>query len=642
MSTPESSSSRPGLGRRAALVIAFFMVWIPLLHLLPAVGPLPRIGPFEVEPFRAGMLVLSVIVVIAARPLGERLGRIGYCVDALVVAILGYASWRFYVDMKAMQNAILFFQPHQAMAVFLACLAIIYLTAREWGLPLALVALAALGLFFWEFQGAWVDELTGNMWLALDDGVLGNVANIALTTLFPFIILGSMLGATGAGASLIRISFRLMRHTRGGPAHAAILASGLFGTISGSSVANVAGTGVITIPMIKRRGFSPSFAGGVEATASTGGQIMPPIMGAAALVMADFLGINYLYVLVAALLPAAFYFLALFITVVFEARRLGIEASTDDMSEAMQVTRQDYVNLAVIGLPIGAIVFMLLRGYSPAGSALFGLATLIVASALNREIRRDPIRLVFGFAAGGLTFARLFIAVCAVAIVIGSLSSTGLPTKIALSLDAMSGDSLLLALVIAAGACILMGMGMPTLPAYLTIIVIMGSSMRALGIEPLAAHMFVFFFGVASAITPPVALTAFAAASISGGSPMRTGFAALRIGAVVFALPFFWIYNPMMLLVPQSGVPFELGPFLLILIRLVAMTYMLASAGSRFDIGPLSWPLVVLRLALGLLLIVPDPLIWGGALAGVVVVLAAHYWQGLRGGQARPALRDGS
>lgn len=601
--------------KNICLIIAFFMAIVPLLHKLPAIGPIPRIGPFDAEPLRALVFALSVLICVISSSLAVKWWRnnllryVGFFIDVTVVLCACYASWRFYVDVTAMHENIVFFEPYQAWTALGGCLVIIYMTWRMWGAPLALVGAVALTYFLFSFQETLVDDLTENMWLALDDGVLGNIADIVLSTVFAFIILGAMLEGTGAGLSLIKVSFRSMRHFRGGPAHAAVLASGLFGTVSGSAVANVVGTGVITIPMIKRRGFTSNFAGGVEATASTGGQIMPPIMGAAALVMADFIGVSYLTVIVAAIVPAIFYYVSLFVSIVFESRRLGIEANEEEIDPTLEVSRQDYFNLLLIAAPIGSVIVALLQGVSPAGSALIALFLLILLSPINPDIRRRPFLLVRGFAEGGFTFAKLFMAVGTIGIVVGALSSTGLPIQLALLLDQFLGETLVLTLLIASIACIILGMGMPTLPAYLTIIVIMGSAIAKFGLEPLPAHMFVFYFGVASAITPPVAIAAYAAASISGGRPIATGVSAVRIGIVIFALPFFWAFNPMMLIVPESGVKFDFLSFLVMMVRLSLMTYLLASFTSRFDARRIGLMECVARAAIGLALIVPNPFI---------------------------------
>jgi TRAP transporter 4TM/12TM fusion protein len=626
MSVVNAKPAMP-INKRLALIIAFLMGIIPIAHRLPAFGPLPRFGPFDAEPYRAGMLFLCVLVVLLASPLvasvkGPKSYRVGAIVlDMIVGLVMAYACWRFYVDVTKMHDTIVFFQPYQAWTTFAACLCIMYLTLRLWGVPLVVVSAMALVYFMWSFQDTLVNDLTENLWLALDDGILGNVTSIVLSTVFPFIVLGAMLEGTGAGLSLLKITIKHLYKFRGGPAHAAVLGSGLFGMVSGSAVANVVGTGVITIPMIKKRGFSPSFAGGVEATASTGGQIMPPIMGAAALILADFVGVSYVTVMTAAIVPALFYYSSLFMTIVFESRRLGIEAEEERPTE-LEVTRQDYVNLLLIILPIGTVIVSLIQGRSPAGSALFALMVLFVISFINPDIRREPFRLVKGFAQGALSFARLLIAVCCISIVIATMLSTGLPSQLSYLLNGATDFSLLATLILASAACMLLGMGMPTLPAYLTIIIVLGSTMRGFGLEALTAHLFVLYYGVASGITPPVAMTAYAAASISGGNPTRTGIAAVRIGIVIFLLPFFWVYNPMMLIVPEAGAVFDMPTFLYILVRLFAMCYLVATAASRFDYKRLSTSEACLRAALGVAIINPDPLVNGTALAlGVALVL---------------------
>ncbi|WP_299951193.1 TRAP transporter fused permease subunit [uncultured Ruegeria sp.] len=609
-----------------SMLIAFAAGLVLIAHKLPAIGPLPRIGPFEAEPYRAGVFFLCVVVVVLAAPLAAEVSGRGkksfaLAVDMIVLLALGYASWRFFVDVTLMHDTIVFFEPYQAWTTAAACVGILYLSWRHWGVPLTAVAILSLIYFAWSFQGSLVDDLTENLWLALDDGILGNITAIVLSTVFPFIILGAMMESTGAGMSMLKISLRLLHKYRGGPAHAAVLGSGLFGTISGSSVANVVGTGVITIPLIKQRGFSPNFAGGVEATASTGGQIMPPIMGAAALILADFVGVSYVVVMTAAVVPAVFYYVSLFMTIVFESRRLGVEAATE-ISEEMQVTPQDVLNLVLILAPIGIIVYSLLRGLSPAGSALFALFALLFLAFINPDVRREPWRLVVGFARGSQAFAKLLIAVCCISIIVATMLSTGLPSQLSFFLNGVTNSSLLATLLLAAGACLLLGMGMPTLPAYLTIIIVLGSTMNSFGLEPLTAHFFVFYYGVASGITPPVAVAAYAAAAISGGNPSKTGFAALRIGIVIFVLPFFWVYNPEMLLVPEAGGEFELVGFVLIVLRLLLMTYLIATAASRFDFTQLGWVETALRMVAALALISPLMIVWGPAFAvGVVLVV---------------------
>ena len=292
---------------------------------------------------------------------------------------------------------------------------------------------------------------------------------------------------------------------------------------------------------------------------------------------------------------------------------------------------QDYVNLLLIVLPIGTVIAALLSGLSPAGSALLALMVLFVVSFLNPEIRRRPFLLVRGFAQGSVAFSRLLMAVACISIVIATMMSTGLPSKLSYLLNGATDFSLLATLILASGACMLLGMGMPTLPAYLTIIIVLGSTMHSFGLEALTAHLFVLYYGVASGITPPVAMTAYAAAAISGGNPTRTGLAAVRIGIVIFLLPFFWVYNPMMLLVPEAGAQFEMTAFLHILLRLFAMCYLVSTAASRFDYSRLPLGEAAVRVSVGLALIHPDILINGPALLiGIVLVLFNRFAIGVR------------
>ncbi|MDP6175527.1 MAG: TRAP transporter fused permease subunit, partial [Rhodospirillales bacterium] len=405
---------------------------------------------------------------------------------------------------------------------------------------------------------------------------------ILIFTVFPFVLLGTMLEQTGGGHSMIKIAFHMTRNFRGGPAHAAILASGLFGTMSGGAVTNVVATGVITIPMIKRRGFEPAFAGGVEATASSAGQIMPPIMGAAALVMADFTGISYLTIIIAALMPAFAYYISLFTSVMFEARRLGVEA-VPDMDADFAVETQDVVNLVMVFLPIAVVVFALLQGFSPAGSGMMALFTIIPLSFFNPDIRQKPLTIFIAFAKGGEIFGRLLMAIGVVGIIVAVLGATGLPNDFAQVVNQFGEGQLFITLMIAGLAAIMLGMGMPTLPAYLTIILVMGPSLQNLGLSVLVGHLFVFYYGVASSITPPVAVAAYAAASIAQSPPLLTAMYAIRIGLVKFIVPFVFAFYPVLLIVKESGVEFELFDFLSIVFRLLIVIYLVSSSVLAFD-----------------------------------------------------------
>lgn len=631
-----TDAARP-MKARILLLIGFGFALLGYLNAIPDVGPLPSIGVIRAADLHPSMFAVGLVIsFLAVSEFSRRPGAIALTAlnAALVLAAL-YALWSFNVAVTRIEDVgLFFFEAYHAWTTIAGCAVILYFCWRIWGLPLAGVgALAMLYFFFGESLPGilghagmdFMEDTPAELWFNTGDGVMGNILAILINTVFPFIIMGAVLEGTGGGSSMIKLSFHAMRRFRGGPAHAAIMASSLFGTISGSAVSNVVGTGVITIPMIKRRGFSPAFAGGVEATASTGGQIMPPIMGAAALVMADFISVDYLVIIVAAIVPAIAYYASLFTTVVFEARSLDVEAA--DEAEIDPIAPQDWINLILVVAPVSIVVVALMRGFSAAGSAMIALTCLLALSFLNPQMRRRPISVAESFAKGGVTFGRLLMAIGTVSIIIAVLGATGLPLEFAKVISGSAGDSLLVALVFAALAALVLGMGMPTLPAYLTIVIILGPSLTSLGLTDLTAHFFVFYFGVASAITPPVAMAAFAAASISGGGPIATAVQATRIGVVIFAIPFLFAFNPVMLIMPEAGAGWSPLGFLFLLARLGALIYMLASAASRFDARRMPLWEAGLRMVAGLALIHPDPLISAPALAAAAGLALAHRMQ---------------
>ncbi|MDF0601219.1 TRAP transporter fused permease subunit [Psychromarinibacter sp. C21-152] len=602
-------------------------------------------GSFQIGPaspthvFYAGMFLLASFITVLTLGSDEKddEGATRHhlmWLDWVALAAVAWSVFQYiYVGIEKMS-----FSVFDANTAVIGCVSILYLCYRVYGAALAICGLVAFAYFFvcGYLPGIFNAEYGGyvsvaeNLWFNNNKAVLGSKLGILLNNVLPFIVFGALLSATGAAKSLIKLSFLLMRNTKGGPAHAAVLASGLFGSVSGSAVSNVVGTGVITIPMIKRRGYTAEFAGGVEATASTGGQIMPPIMGAAALVMADLTGTAYLNIMIAALVPALAYYLSLFVTVVFESRRMGMEPQAlDDLEE---VSRQDTVNVVLLVLvPLAIVIWRLIQGASPAGSAVTAILALILLSAVSPTVRERPVVLLRAIAAGGVTFGRLLMVVGVVGIIVGVMSTTDLPSKLGREISDVASVALVLTLAIAAVVSLLLGMGMPTLPAYLTVIIILGPALNSLGLSVMASHMFVFYYGVASAITPPVAVAAFAAAAVAEAKPVATGVTAVRIGIVIFAVPFMFALNPDMLIVPEAfedGEVFSPLGLLSVLLRTAGMIYLFASATSRFDrVRMPNWEILV-RFGLALLLVSPSLLIHGPAAAAAIAIVVFHYIQG--------------
>ena len=624
---PEELTGRTPWPLKLSAALSLAVALYGLANVMPAIGSL-RIGPFPMEVFRPSFYGLCIVVVaLGLRGAGGARASPWLVLAGAAAALASlWACVAYHQVAVALDEAMFLFGPLEAGVALAASAGALFFCWRLWGVPVAL--LGVVGIVYLLTGPHWpgmlatkhgdLNELLAqNLWFSLDTGILGSTFAIVITTVFPFIILGALLEGVGAGESMIRIAFALMRCTAGGPAHAAVLASALFGTVSGSAVGNVVGTGVVTIPMIKRRGFSPVFAGAVEAAASTGGQIMPPIMGAAALVMADYVGVSYLTVIVAVLVPTLAYYGGLFAIIVFESRRLGVRADASGQG-VEPPSPQDGLNLVLVFGPLVLIVAALVAGLSASGAAIAAIALLFPLSLVNPVVRARPALLVRALARGGETFAQLLAAIAAVSIVISTLSATGMPVKFGVLMSTALEHSLLVALLVVAAGSALLGMGMPTLPAYMTVASIALPAMQALGLQPLTAHMFVFMIAVASTITPPVALAAYAAASIAGGGPIATSVAASRLGVMIFIIPFAFAYNPLILTVAQSGAVFTWGAWLLLLAKLALAIVVLASALARHDRVSLGWPQVLLRVVAAVLMFAP------GAytdVAGIVLAL---------------------
>ncbi len=577
------------------------------------------LGLLDPKLHRAAGFALALIVGVAAAR-KKRLGNIDGSVDAkglfhlvtdvvLIVAGL-WSIWSFYFVQTQMEEALYDVTRADVWPALAGLAVFLELCRRLWGWGLFSVgALAVLYLLFGQnspgimaHTGFTLTEVAEALWYNTNKGVFGSVTNIVLTTVFIFIIFGVLLEGTGAGDTLLKFAFLATRRTRGGPAHAAILASSMFGTMSGSTVANIVGTGTFTIPMIKKRGFSPTFAAGIEATASSGGQIMPPIMGAAALVMADLTGVGYLNVIIAALFPALFYYFSLFSAVTVEARRQGIEVQP--LSVEDKITRVDLINSVLFVGPILTVIGSLLMGLSTSKAGFYAVLVLLGLSIINPEVRNNPRRVWQSFVDGAKSGATLLIAIAAIGILVGSLDSTGLGLKLANVIAAVRGESLFSALLVAMAGALILGMGMPTLPAYLIIILVMGPAIQALGVSMLTAHMFVFYYGVASSLTPPVAIAAYAAAPIAKANPLMTALMSFRLGMSKFIIPFIFAFYPTILIIEE----FSLLPFLWIVARTCFCIWLFSSALSGFDRGRLSLPEIPLRFAaaFGVLMLGPE------------------------------------
>jgi len=384
------------------------------------------------------------------------------------------------------------------------------------------------------------------------DGIFGTSIGTSATYVIMFVIFGSVLEGTGAGRLFIDAAIRGLGRFRGGPAKAAVVSSALMGMISGSSAANVVTTGSFTIPLMKKVGYKPDFAGSVEAVASTGGQIMPPIMGAGAFLMAEALGIPYMEVAGAAVLPAVMYFMSVFISVDLEAVKTGLRGMR---KEELPNMRETWENYGLLMLPLLMLLYILIfTDYSVIRGGLVCIVTCLVL-ALVRKSTRYNLRRFIEIMANGMSDSLGVIAACACAgIIVGVLTMTGLGNKMVTLIINLSNGHLIVALILVMIVTIILGMGLPTTASYIVCSSVVVPALLKMGLAALPAHMFVFYFACLSAVTPPVAIAAYAAAGISGGSVNKTGWTAFRLALVAFIIPYMFVYSNALLMIGDIAI----------------------------------------------------------------------------------------
>ncbi len=402
----------------------------------------------------------------------------------------------------------------------------------------------------------------------------------------------------------------------GGPAKVAVLSSGLMGTVSGSSVANVVGTGSLTIPMMKKLGYHKDFAGAVEAAASTGGQLMPPVMGAAAFLMAEFVGVPYVEIVKAAIIPALLYFIGVWLGVHFEAKRSNLSGLPRSELPKLSELLKTRGHLAI---PLIVIVYLLVSGYTPMRAALVAIILSIVVSSIKKSTRMSPAAIVKGLETGARNVLGVLVACASAGIIIGVVTKTGVGLKLASALLDLSGGMVLPSMFLTMITAILLGMGVPTTANYVITSTIAAPALIQMGVPILAAHMFVFYFGIIADVTPPVALAAYAGSGISGGNALRTGINASKLAIAAFIIPYMFVLNPELIL--MHGVTASLG--LSLLTAIVGMVA-LSSSLIGYLVAPLRNVERIILGAGGLMMIKPGLMT---DIIGVVIFGAILFWQ---------------
>ncbi|MCL1874975.1 MAG: TRAP transporter permease [Synergistaceae bacterium] len=417
----------------------------------------------------------------------------------------------------------------------LPCLSILFLLYCYYGSYMP-------GMF--QIRGNTISRIVQHMYLT-SEGIFGVALGVSSTFVIMFIIFGAFLSESGGARFFNELALALAGGSPGGPAKVAVVASGLLGTINGSSIANVATTGTFTIPLMKKVGYSPHYAGAVTAAASTGGQLMPPVMGAGAFIMSEFLGIPYLSIAAAAAIPALLYYTAIFINLHFRARKDGLKGLPFDQLPVLGAVMRHDGHLLI---PLIVVIGALLMRFTPLMAGFAGVVAVLLFSTLRKHTRMGPKKILNALVDGSRGALGVALACALVGFVVGTSSLTSLGLTISGNIVAISEGNLLATLVMAMIACLILGMGLPTTANYIVCSTIIVPALIKMDIIPIAAHLFVFYFGIMADLTPPVCLAAFAAAGIAGASTAKTGLTATRITIASYILPYVFVYSPMLLL----------------------------------------------------------------------------------------------
>jgi TRAP transporter 4TM/12TM fusion protein len=448
------------------------------------------------------------------------------------------------------------------------------------------------------------------------EGLFGITLSVSATFIFLFILFGAFLQRSGASGLFNDLALALAGARRGGPAQVAVISSAMMGTLSGSAVANVATTGSFTIPLMKSIGYTPAFAGAVEAAASTGGMIMPPIMGAAAFIMASFLELPYARIMLAAVIPALLYYAAIMLTVDIEARKLGLVGLP---RESIPRVREVLGRKGLLLLPIVVVIYTLLIGKTPLYAGFAGIIATVAAAAVRKETRMGPRDILAAMETGALGAVQVGIACGACGIMVGVAAMTGIGSVLAHNILRLSGGVPILTLLLVMIISIILSLGLPSTALYIIVAVVAAPALVRAGLLPLAAHMFVFWFGAMSNVTPPVALASYTAAGLAGSDPTRTGFTGLKLTLAGFLIPFMFAFDPVLLLEARGA----LDVLLAVGSGLVGV-YALAAALENFYVRRLSPLERVLFFSAAVMLIKPGLATDLGGLGLVALALASH------------------
>ena len=530
------------------VILAAFSLWCIYVTLFATFLEEIRLTSFM------GLIILMGFLIYPSKKGDQKVNHMP--ISDIIFMIVGVGSFFYFTfNVNQIINQGTRFTWFQIVIGILAILALIEVTRRCVGLPILIVAgvfivyALAYGLTNPEFFGR-LRYLVRNLFYT-KEGIFSTPVNVCSKYIVVFIIFGAFLERTGISNFFIDLANCIAGRFAGGPAKVSVISSALCGMVSGSSVGNTVTTGSVTIPMMKKTGYKPEFAGAVEATSSTGGQIMPPIMGAAAFLMADFVGVPYSSIIGRAILPAILYFAGIFISVHLEAKKLDLHGMPkEQLPKARKLVKKIYLLLPLIML----VVWVSGNFMTMQKAASLAIVLTVVVSLFNKDNRITPGKILEALEAGGKSAITVGAACGVAGIISGTITMTGLANDIINAIVSVAGDRLIIALILTMLCCIVLGMGVPTTANYCIMAATTAPILIRMGVPVMAAHFFVFYFGIVADITPPVALAAYAGSAIAKSNPMKTAFNASKLAVAAFIVPNMFCFNPAMLLIDTTAI----------------------------------------------------------------------------------------
>ena len=538
------------------MIISSIAVLFSLFHLYTGAVGMGEAYIQRIVHFGVGSLLIVLIYPVRKREETSGRGIIDSLAVVCIVISMGYPLWNYMYIMTERFGFVTPLTSAERILGIVSVLLVLEGIRRTTGLILFSVVILFI---IYTFVGQYLPGIFHHAGVSFDtfieqqymtmEGIFGIPISVSSTYVILFVIFGAFLDQSGFGNLLFKLSTGFAGRFRGGPAKVAVLASGLMGMISGSSTANVVTTGTFTIPLMKKVGYKPYFAGAVEAAASCGGQIMPPVMGATAFVMAEYTGIPYITICKYALLPGALYFLGVGFMVHFEAVKLGLKGIPTDAS-----WKRDLVDNCHLILPMIVLVVLLVRQFSPMYAVVYSIISLIIVSQIRRGTRMGFLKILAALEQGAKSVLPIMTSCAGAGVIVGIVFITGLGARFSSYIVEFSGGNLYLSLLMAMIVSIILGMGLPTTAAYVIQVALVVPALIKMGLPVYAAHFFVLYFSALSLITPPVAISSYAAAGIAGSPIMKTGLEASKLAAAVYLIPYIFVFHPSLLLI---GSPFN-------------------------------------------------------------------------------------